>query len=280
MRTQLRPGVTVVHAIQVLEGEAVNIYAAVSTPAILGLVPVDQSIGVRNAYVKWSVDVELRLLQILDRRQISEIFSNPRHRDISLMPPGEHLLRQVNAEVDAKRQEFTALARELSETRDAMNRAPGLPVLVDTNLFVHCLRFDQIKWISVVGETARIIVPLRVIEELDAMKSDNKDRLRRASREALSWLESLFTSIGTGPVTLREQDGTTIEILLADRPRYRPIDPDEEVLDACHDIQLLAGRVVLVTADTGMRLRARAEAINATMMPGEYMKQLPEEASP
>jgi rRNA-processing protein FCF1 len=276
----LRPGVTVAHAIQVLEGEAVNINAAVSTPAILGLGPVDQSTGVRNAYVKWSVDVELRLLQILDRRQISEIFSNPRHRDISLMPSGEHLLRQVNAEVDAKRQEFTALARELSEARDAMNRAPGLPVLVDTNLFVHCLRFDQIKWISVVGETARIIVPLRVIEELDAMKSDNKDRLRRASREALSWLESLFTSIGTGPVTLREQDGTTIEILLADRPRYRPIDPDEEVLDACHDIQLLAGRVVLVTADTGMRLRARAEAINAKMMPGEYIKQLPEETSP
>jgi rRNA-processing protein FCF1 len=263
----------------VLEEEAVNINAAVTTPAFLGGDPSNQSIAARNAYIKWSIDVEYRLLQAIDRVQIIEMFSNPRHRDISLMPPGEHLVRQVNAEIDSKRQELLTLAQQLVDARNSLSLSSGLPVIVDTNLFVHCLRFDQIKWRPIVEDNARIVVPLRVIEELDAMKTDNKDRLRRASREALSWLESLLTTNGTGPVKLREKDDTTIEILLSDRPRYRPADPDEEVLDVCHEFKLFVGRATLVTADTGMRLRARAEGVGVKMMPDEYLKPLPKELS-
>jgi len=108
------------------------------------------------------------------------------------------------------------------------------------------------------------------IEELDAKKYDPKDRLRQVARGLLPWLESLFPDSGCGPVPLNGPDDTTIEILLADRPRYRPSDADEEVLDVYHEVRLLAGRAKLVTADTGMRLRARAQEVDVYAMPPEY----------
>jgi predicted ribonuclease YlaK len=165
------------------------------------------------------------------------------------------------------------MSRELREKRARLAGSPGLPSVVDTNFMVHCLRPDQIKWKSVGDDIMRLIIPLRVIEELDAMKTDNKERLRRNSREILSWLESLFIGNDTGPVKIRAEEGTTIEILLSERPRYRPSDPDEEVLDVCHDFRRFVGNSLLVTADYGMRLRARSESINVLLMPQKYFKK-------
>src|SRR5665213_1156776 len=164
------------------------------------------------------------------------------------------------------------MSRELKETRTRLGASPGLPSVVDTNFMVHCVRPDQISWKSMRDEVLRLVIPLRVIEELDSMKTDNKERLRRSSREILSWMESQFKG-GTGPVRIRDGEETTIEILLSERPRYRPSDPDEEVLDVCHDLNRFAGNSILVTADYGMRLRARAESIEVLQIPQKYFKK-------
>jgi len=142
---------------------------------------------------------------------------------------------------------------------------------------IHCLRPDQIKWSAVVeDQVMRLVIPLRVIEELDAMKTDNKERLRKNSREILSWLESVFAASPSGPVKIRPDEETTIEILLSERPRYRPSDPDEEVLDVCHEYHRFVGASLLITADYGMRLRARAEAVDVVLMPQKYYKTIPD----
>jgi rRNA-processing protein FCF1 len=229
----------------------------------------------RDVYVKWSIEAEGRLIGTLGRDEVLSIFSNPRHRDISMMPAGAQLLRSVYAEVSSKRELFESMSRELKETRTRLGKSPGLPSVVDTNFMVHCVRPDQIIWKSMHDEVLRLVVPLRVIEELDAMKTDNKERLRRSSREILSWLESLFKG-GTGPVRIRDGEETTIEILLSERPRYRPSDPDEEVLDVCHDLMRFAGNSILVTADYGMRLRAGAESIDVLQIPPKYFKKKPD----
>jgi predicted ribonuclease YlaK len=116
-----------------------------------------------------------------------------------------------------------------------------------------------------------MMLPLRVIEEIDAKKYGGNQRLSRVARELLPWIDRLFPHGDTGPVALRE--GATIELLLADRPRYRPSDADEEVLDICHEVRHLAGRVRLMTADTGMRARARTEGLELVIVPETWLRK-------
>ncbi len=271
MSVQLRTGATVDQAILALDSESGNIHAYTAATSYDTDVVV-RSNEARNVYIKWSIEAEGRLTGTLGRDEVMTIFSNPRHRDISLMPAGAQLLRSVNAEVESKRQLFESMSRELKETRTRLGRAPGLPSVADTNFMVHCVRPDQISWKSMHGEALRLVIPLRVIEELDAMKTDNKERLRRSSREILSWLESQFKG-GTGPVRIRDGEETTLEILLSERPRYRPSDPDEEVLDVCHDLKRFVGNSILITADYGMKLRASAESIDTLQIPQKYFKK-------
>jgi rRNA-processing protein FCF1 len=273
MGVKLRSGATVEQAITGLDQEAANIDANTASTSYNADI-IFQSNEARNLYVKWSIEAEGRLIGSLHRDEVLSIFSNSRHRDISLMPPGLQLHRSIFAEVSSKRELFAAMSRDLKETQSRLTKSAGLSSIVDTNFMIHCLRPDQIKWKSLNENVLRLVIPLRVIEELDAMKTDNKERLRKNSREILSWLESLFKG-STGPVKIRADEDTTIEILLSERPRYRPSDPDEEVLDICHEFVRFVGSALLVTADYGMRLRARAESINVLLMPTKYFKTGP-----
>ena len=144
-------------------------------------------------------------------------------------------------------------------------------MVVDTNVLLECQRLDSVTWPGEVGE-ARVMVPLRVIEEIDAKKYGDSKRLRSVARELLPWLDGLFPDGDPGPVKIRDGHGDTIELLLADRPRMRPGDADEEVLDVAHDVARFAGRVKVMTADTAMRVRARHEGLDVLHVPDEWLR--------
>ena len=264
MRTHLRFDVTIDQAIQKLDLIADNAFGAA--------MPVgDPAPGsIRERYVRWALHTEQELIGVLDRRDAMAIFENPRHRDICSMIPGEQLTNLISAEVAAKSNELREIAIALRAAQSRATCGPGCPTIVDTNLLLQCQRPDQIPWRKLVCEQVRLVVPLRVIEELDAKKYSSSERLRRLSKELLPWLESLFGESECGPVSVNGCDDTTVEVYFADRPRYRPIDADEEVLDTYHEVALLAGKARLVTRDTGMRLRARAQGVEVIELPPNY----------
>lgn len=268
MRIRLAPGKSVDDVIRTLETLAINVRSEAFPIAHLSGTSFDAS---RNAYVQWAISCEQQLLTVLARSDGNQIFDNPRHRDICSMPVGRQVPMLISAEVDVKVAQITEIANYLRETRDRITRAQGYPTVIDTNLFLECQRADQIKWEELVGETARLMVPLRVVEELDVKKYAGNERLRRTARDLLPWIESLFPGPDCGPVRLDDRSNT-IEILMVDRPRYRPTDADEEVLDVYHDVKLLAERAKLITADTGMRLRARGESVDVIAMPAKYLR--------
>ena len=74
------------------------------------------------------------------------------------------------------------------------------------------------------------------------------------------------------PGTVRLRADATVELILADRPRYRPSDADEEVLEVAHDVLRFAGGVKVLTADTGMRVRARSEGLDALFVPKHWRR--------
>ncbi len=257
MRVRLRPGATIDGAIKVLDTLASNAHNAVSNVVYPG--------EWQDAYVQWAAACEMELLTVLTREDVDRLFDNPRHRDIAVMPAAGHVRRIIKSEIEAKAAALSAILAELEGARDRMRQAPGCPTVIDTNLLLECQRADYLNWPQVTGEQhVRLVVPLRVLEELELRKYDTKDRRRDVAREVSPWLDGLFPADDCGPVQLRGR--TTIELLMADRPRYRPTDADEEVLDVYHEVRLLAGRAKLVTMDRPMRRRAIAEGADVVLV--------------
>jgi predicted ribonuclease YlaK len=134
----------------------------------------------------------------------------------------------IFSEINAKRRDFDEAASYLQRHLDRMRRSPGLPIVVDSNVLLQSQRADNVNWTGERKTQARVILPLRVIEEIDAKKYSNSDRLRQRARELLPWINRLFPEGDLGPVELRKD--ATIELLLAERPRHRPEDADDESL--------------------------------------------------
>jgi hypothetical protein len=81
----------------------------------------------------------------------------------------------------------------------------------------------------------------------------------------LPLLEQLVGDDGS-PRRLHEH--FTIEVPVEPGPRSRPSDADEEILTLCAELpQLTGAAVTLITGDTGMRLRARAQGTAVATIP-------------
>jgi rRNA-processing protein FCF1 len=267
VRLRLAPGVEPERAIAEIE----QLVGAKST----AVRPVGFADKKRDDYVRWATDAEAHLASVLHRKDAQEFFNSPRHRDICSMPQGDQLITLIHAEVDAITRDIQDAVDYLEGHRRRMQAAPGLPVVVDTNVLLECQRLDSVHWQNELKTEARVMVPLRVIEEIDAKKYGDSKRLRPVARELLPWIDGLFPNGDPGPVRLRGD--ATIELLLAERPRYRPSDADEEVLEVAHDVLRFAGRVKVLTADTGMRVRARNEGLDVLLVPGEWRRRTGDE---
>jgi hypothetical protein len=140
--------------------------------------PVDQRVD----YVRWTTDAETRLASILRRQDAQAFFDSPRHGDICSMPPGNQLTTLIYAELEVLTRGLQQTVDDLEGYLRRMRAAPGFPVVVDTNVLLECQRLDSATWPAEIGE-ARVMVPLRVIEEIDAKKYGDSKRLRSIARE-------------------------------------------------------------------------------------------------
>jgi rRNA-processing protein FCF1 len=266
VRYHLLPAADVSSSIQLIDMFSVNAYNE-AQPAF-ARTPLEKQM----AYVNWARDCERRLLGVLVRSEVVPLFQNARHLEICSMGAGDQVLPMVSSEIEMKVAILREILSELKDAKARLDRAGGCPTVMDTNLLLQCSRPDQIRWASIIGEPVRLIIPLRVLEELDEKKYGASQRLRKVSREILPWIESLFVTSETGPVSVGDPESTTLELLFSDRPRFKPQDPDEEVLEVAHEVAKFAGRVKVVTADSNMRMRARAEGLDALQVPKSYWR--------
>ncbi|MFZ0168982.1 MAG: PIN domain-containing protein [Candidatus Dormiibacterota bacterium] len=172
----------------------------------------------------------------------------------------------MSAEIHVQKEALNNLIGDLTERAGRLSAAPGELAVLDTNVFLQSPPIRSISWKDVLGwELIRLVVPLRVVEELDEKKYAPRGGLRFRARRAIRDLDELLNAAGApglvGP-------GVTIEVPVDQGPRRRPADADEEILEDCLELALLTGReVTLVTRDTAMRLRAEALQIPTRRMP-------------
>lgn len=271
-RLRLRREADPRNTIQVLD-EAVN-----AGRNVIASVPIGTGIGpgvlpLAEAYVDWLAGVESQLHAVtLDFAVVEALRTSRYWRIRQLHEEPQRPVELVRAEIQQQTGWLEALRNDLQLRLNRIEAASGDPAVLDTNVLLEFMPPRDVDWISVTGRpSVRLIVPLRVIEELDILKYDRR-RQERAER-ARRILPQLEAAIGTagGPSQLRP--GTTIEVLIEPAPRYRPTDADEEILETCRAVQQYGNRpVLLVTADTAMRLRAQALNVSVVQMPSEYSR--------
>jgi rRNA-processing protein FCF1 len=269
---RLKPGVDPRVATLTLDqliNEGRNVIASVAGGTGIG----PGALPLAEAYVRWLEGVETHLqvltfdFSVVDALQTGRYWRIRQLHEEPIWPT-----QLVRAEIGQQTSWLEALRDDLQLRIDRVAAAPGDPTVLDTNVLLEFVPPVQIDWTAVIPSPAvRLVIPLRVVEELDVLKYDRR-RQDRAER-ARSVLPQLETSVGNAGTPQELRANTTIEVLIEPSPRHRPTDADEEVLETCRELQQYGQqRVWLVTADTAMRLRAQALNVAVVPMPNEYSR--------
>lgn len=225
-----------------------------------------------NSYLQWVGAAETALREIFIDAEAwaplrGETFWHVRNLTEG-SPRWQELIR-VEAEFQAGR--FDGFVEELLAVRRMLDAAPGVLTVIDTNVLLEHQPPEQLKWHEVVdSEPVRLVIPLRVLDELDEKKYTARNDRADYARRLLGRLWTALGPVGSAPVELAA--GVTVEVPIADGPRRRTVDADQEVIDTCEAIRRMDRPVVLVTADYGMCIRASARGITVKRMPEKYLR--------
>lgn len=185
------------------------------------------------------------------------------------------VIELVNMEAREQARWFEKLADHLDGLVQRMSAAQGTLAVLDTHVLLHYQPPEQVKWSEVIGANqVRLVLPLRVIEELDKKKYMARPELADRARRLLSRMWAMLAPTAGGPTLVCE--GVTIEVPIDEGPRNRSLDADEEILDTCENLRNIGAPVVLVTSDTGLSLRAVQRKIKVVPMPDSYLRKKPE----
>jgi rRNA-processing protein FCF1 len=182
-------------------------------------------------------------------------------------------IRQEQVEQVARLQELIDTLERLARKFD---RPASTLAVLDTHVVLHYKPLKDIDWASLVdAEIVRLVVPLRVVDELDDRKSARRPDLVRRARSRIRQLERHV--VDTKTTELRP--GVTVEVvgpvdLDPEAQRRPPVPADVEILDTCQALSAYAGNnpVYLLTGDLGMRIRAEARNIPLITM-SEHVEQ-------
>jgi hypothetical protein len=177
----------------------------------------------------------------------------------------------LSQEMSAQAGRLEALMDEVKALQTRLDAVPGVFAVLDTHVLLHYQPPEQVRWSEVVGEKEiRLVVPLRVIEELDAKKYAGRADLADRARRLLTRLREMLAQTAGLPVRLA--DGVTIEVPVEHGPRSRHLDADYEILQTCVELQAVQRPVVLVTDDTGLAIRAANADVQWVAMPVHYLR--------
>lgn len=229
-----------------------------------------------NTYLSWVELTEGHLRNVFSDLEVVHHLRTTAYwaiRDALFQP--FRVARLIIVEVGEQTRWLTALSERLGTLESRLQAAPGVATVVDTNVLLQYQPPWSVDWPRVVGrEEVRLVLPLRVIEELDERKYMSRDaELADRARRLLSRLWRDLGGSAGGPVPLREN--VTMEVPVEDDRRVRLFDADQEILDSCEQLRNVGRPPIVITGDTGMSLRARALQLDVVRMPDKYLRKAP-----
>lgn len=232
-----------------------------------------------NAYLDWAQTVESQTRHLFADSDISDGLFADRYWQIAGLKAGSpYGTRIINQEIDHQDARLSEVIATLKQWQQLGQQAGDLLAL-DTNTFLQCRFYSEIPWLELVGANrVRLILTMPVLDEIEAKKQGGNARLKKRARKILPRIDKAFGDDGHEFFQVEKDgklmSGVTMEILRDPHgDRRATSDIDAEFLDRCEFLQLAAGRpVTVVTADTGMKIRARGRlgGLKLLTMPTKY----------
>ncbi len=154
---------------------------------------------------------------------------------------------------------------------------------LDTSILLHYRPFDEVDWLSVLdaGSVNLVVAPI-TIAELNEKKDEPTSKRRQRAASSLKKLEVLWSKgnpaqVRQGVKLLLQEVEPSIDYA-AHQLDYRSQD-DRLLASIIHFTSLNSGAaIVLITADFGLRVKARGHGIETMCLPEEL--KLPDEPDP
>lgn len=180
-------------------------------------------------------------------------------------------------EIAVQRDFLAALAEHAKQLR-ALAERTGRLLVYDTNSLMHFQPPDKIDWsVLVKAKSVRLVVPLVVIDELDRKQHEGSPAMSQRARSALRALDGILDGAEPGeaaPVPYRA--GVTLEILIDEAGHERRPSADDEIIERAMLLaQITDSPTTVVTADTGMRLRAQVAGLGTLRLADSHRKEQP-----
>jgi hypothetical protein len=188
----------------------------------------------------------------------------------------------VNLELAERVQAFDD-ALEALEAQIARWTGPECFVVADSSFYIqNPAALRDVDLHEVLGLRTnvdiRLLFPIAVVDELDALKESGKHRSRWRAGHTLGLLDGVLRGSTFGvlrqskftpePVEVRGE--VNVEIVLDQPGHVRLPITDDEIIDRAVAIQALAAREVrLLTCDTGQHTRGRAAGLKVTKVPAK-----------
>jgi rRNA-processing protein FCF1 len=181
----------------------------------------------------------------------------------------------LSVEIETQIRALAAVRTQLEALKKLAAR-PGVPVVYDTNMLNHWRQPDHVVWRDIFraqGEKVpltRLVIPLRVLDELDGQKYGQGDLARKAAT-AIRFIERALKGSQPGmPAQVRED--ATLEVWHDTNDRGS--DTDLLIIQCAIDLSNLqpGATVRLLTGDIGMRLRAEQEGLTTMGLPEDHRR--------
>lgn len=229
----------------------------------------------RNEYLAWVGGAERQLASLFADPKVCEALYSQHHWHIWILhadsdnhPRASALL---NDEIDRQANRLERLADTIQQFIEWVQAGPSPIAVIDTHVLLHFQPPQNVDWTRIVSaEQVRLVLPLRVVEELDQKKYTARSELRDRARRLLSQLRSQVSAGERGRVQLRQN--VILEVYVPGEPRQRTTDADQEVLDTCLQLQAASADLYLITDDAGLDIRARSQDLTVRRMPETYLR--------
>jgi hypothetical protein len=243
-------------------------------------VPRPNSKQAREAWLEWWAEADMKFRQLFAEDDLlvplAQAATEIRNLDIPAPAHDAPILSFIVRERDVWVDRLGDVIRILNQVKGFVMR-PGRVAVLDTSAFHEFDRFWVADWAkvteadrpyaSVPGLPVRLVVPLVVVEELDAQKRHPHGKVREAARDILRHLRDLpRVSTDAFADVLRLDDRVTVEILLDDRAHIRLPVNDAEIIDRAVYLRSVfpaSARVILVSGDLSMEFRAAGAGLEA-----------------
>jgi hypothetical protein len=155
-----------------------------------------------NLYLAWINRAEAELRNVfVDPATWLPLHSEAYWRIRDLRVDSARAIELINDESGRQAERIEGYIARCKKLNQLLGAAPGLLTVLDTHVLLHFEPPAEVNWVEVVGEPlVRLVLPLRVVEELDEKKYAGRSDLADRARRLLSQLRGQLAP-NAGPLS-------------------------------------------------------------------------------